>query len=94
YLILYSNFANSKNIYSNKSESARPNLSLTDLKGLRFSIPTKPEQQKIANFLTTIDTKIQQLRQKKQLLDNYKKGVMQQIFKQEIRFKKDDGGDF
>lgn len=64
------------------------------LKTLKLNLPTKPEQQKIANFLTATDTKIQQLRQKKGLLNDYKKGVMQQIFKQEIRFKNDDGGDF
>jgi type I restriction enzyme S subunit len=69
-------------------------VSKTNLVKLEFPIPTKPEQQKIANFLTATDTKIQQLRQKKELLNDYKKGVMQQIFKQEIRFKNDDGGDF
>jgi type I restriction enzyme S subunit len=69
-------------------------VSKTNLVKLEFPIPTKPEQQKIANFLTATDTKIQQLRQKKGLLNDYKKGVMQQIFKQEIRFKNDDGGDF
>ena len=59
-----------------------------------FSIPTKPEQQKIAAFLTAVDNKIEQLSKKQELLGEYKKGLMQKIFSQAIRFKADDGGDY
>ena len=59
-----------------------------------FSIPTKPEQQKIAAFLTAVDSKIEQLSKKQELLGEYKKGSMQQIFSQAIRFKADDGSEF
>jgi len=80
-----------------------------DIKTLKVKTPTLPEQQKIAAFLTAVDKKIQQLTRKKQLLEQYKKGVMQKIFPPvggqvpEIRFKpscaeasagKDDGSDY
>jgi type I restriction enzyme S subunit len=51
--------------------------------------PKINEQQKIANFLTAIDNRIQTLEKKKTILEQYKKGVMQKIFKQELRFKDD-----
>lgn len=56
--------------------------------------PSKQEQEKIASFLTSIDSKIEQLTKKESLLQEYKKGVMQKIFNQEIRFKDDDGSEF
>jgi len=70
-------------------------LDLMDLKALGISLPTLPEQQKIATFLTSVDEKLQALKNKKGLLEQYKKGVMQKIFSQEFRFKpaRPSGGD-
>jgi type I restriction enzyme, S subunit len=64
------------------------------LKELKLNLPTKLEQQKIATFLTSVDTKIEQLSNKQELLGEYKKGLIQKIFSQEIRFKADDGSDY
>ena len=57
-------------------------INLGEIGECEASIPTLPEQQKIAAFLTAVDAKIQQLTKKKDLLEQYKKGVMQKIFNQ------------
>ena len=69
-------------------------INLGDINDCEVSYPSKDEQTKIANFLTAVDEKISQLNEQHQLMIQYKKGVMQKIFSQEIRFKYDNGEEF
>lgn len=71
-----------------------PGINRNDLHKIVKSVPSINEQQKIAAFLTSVDTKISQLSEKNLLLKEYKKGVMQQIFSQKVRFKDKDGNPF
>ncbi|PNI04293.1 hypothetical protein C1N32_12735 [Vibrio diazotrophicus] len=70
------------------------NISQPSFLGIQLHAPSPQEQQKIADFLTSVDTKISQLTEKHRLLKEYKQGVMQQIFSQQIRFKDEDGKAF
>jgi type I restriction enzyme S subunit len=85
---------NGKNIKHLSGVQAVPLINKTDFSALKFNFPKQEEQQKIANFLTAIDNRIQTLEKKKSGLEQYKKGVMQKIFKQELRFKDEYGKAF
>ena len=71
-----------------------PQLPRSSLENYHVILPTFKEQTKIAEFLSAVDDKISQLSRQLELLNQYKKGVMQKIFSQEIRFKNDNGEDF
>lgn len=61
----------------------------------KIHLPTqKDEQKKIADFLIQIDNRIAQLTEKKEHLEQYKKGITQKIFSQKLRFKDENGKDF
>ncbi len=80
--------------YSYGLTSDRLRLYFKDFSLINFSIPTLPEQTKIADFLSDVDEKLQTLKQKKAALETYKKGLMQKLFSQALRFKDADGKDF
>lgn len=93
---LYQYIQTDKFIYeANKSSGSKmPRSDWGVVSELSFYCPSKLEQEKIADFLASVDTKISQLTEKHRLLKDYKKGVMQQIFSQKIHFKDDDGNAF
>lgn len=90
-------------IYINKNQkyfklhgqgSSQQNLSKGDILKFKVVAPTTQEQRKIADFLGAVDEKIVKLGEKKRAFEKYKKGVMQAIFNQKIRFKKPNGSDY
>jgi type I restriction enzyme, S subunit len=56
--------------------------------------PLSPNSKKSHPFLSSVDERIELLDRRKEKLEAYKKGVMQQIFSQQIRFRQDDGSEF
>lgn len=64
------------------------------LKKVKVKLPSVQEQEKIANFLTKVDKIIEKQEEKVKNLENYKKGMMQKIFSQEIRFKDENGNEY
>lgn len=65
-----------------------------DFLRMKSYIPCLPEQQKIAEFLSSIDTVIEKQKETVSAWEERKKGVMQKLFSQEVRFKADDGSEF
>ena len=70
-------------------------INVGDIQYCKIEIPADiEEQQKIADFLSTIDEVIAQSEAEVQNLEQQKKAAMQKIFSQEVRFKREDGTDY
>ena len=83
-----------KQIYAVTAGSTQGVINTKEIGKLKIKYPSLPEQEKIAKFFGECDRKLNLLRRKRELLETYKRGVMQKIFSQQIRFKKDDGSNF
>lgn len=90
----FSNASFRNELLSYATSSANTNINQESLSQIKLPYPTLAEQQQIASFLSAVDEKIQQLTRKKVLLEQYKKGVMQQLFSGKLRFKDDNGKAF
>lgn len=74
--------------------SGQPGINSQEYAGYEIKLPSLEEQTKIANFLSNVDKIIEEQEGKVKDLELYKKGMMHKIFKQEIRFKDDNGKDY
>lgn len=94
FFAFYQLMRNYDDIRNLANDGGQKNLSGGLIKSLPVFIPSIKEQQKISDFLSSVDKKISLLKQKHALLDQYKKGVMQKLLSQKIRFKDKNGNDF
>ncbi|HMS92654.1 MAG TPA: restriction endonuclease subunit S, partial [Candidatus Saccharibacteria bacterium] len=69
-------------------------INLGEIGNCQTYMPAPQEQQKIAEFLTSVDKRIELQDKRVKLLQRYKKGIMQKIFSQQIRFKDENGKDY
>lgn len=76
------------------SLNEKKRLHFTDFLEIKQPFPSLEEQEKIGDFLLNIDKKISITEEKLNLFKEYKKGIMQKIFNQELRFKDEKGNDY
>ncbi len=66
-----------------------------DIKNLKIVFPSEFEEQvRIGDFFSKLDRQIELEEQKLELLQQQKKGYMQKIFSQELRFKDENGEEY
>ncbi|RIL27756.1 restriction endonuclease subunit S [Staphylococcus equorum] len=83
-----------KSIYSLITGNTIKHILSSDVKKITFSTPVIGEQEKIGDFFSKLDRQIELEEQKLSLLEGQKKGYMQKLFSQELRFKDQDGNDY
>lgn len=83
-----------KELIRKASGSTFLEISKKEVSKISSKFPSIDEQEKIAIFLSKIDEKIAILEEKLELWNSYKKGIMQQLFSQELRFKDENGNNY
>lgn len=66
----------------------------SDLENVVLLYPKYEEQEKIGEYFSKLDTLITLHQRKLEKLKELKKGLVQKLFSQEVRFKADDGSDY
>lgn len=95
YLYLFETQSFYKKLLRNQVVSAQPGLYLGDLGKFYLAFPNNiKEQQKIGDFFSKLDRQIELEEQKLEKLEEQKKGYMQKIFSQQLRFKDENGNDY
>lgn len=95
YLYLFETEKFFKKLLRNQVVSAQPGLYLGDLGRFDLAFPSNfKEQQKIGDFFSKLDRQIELEEQKLEKLEQQKKGYMQKIFSQQLRFKDENGNDY
>lgn len=74
--------------------SGQPGINATEYASYSFAVPSLPEQHKIADLFSTVDRVIAAQQTEVDAWEQRKKGVIQKLFSQEVRFKADDGSEF
>lgn len=70
------------------------NIPVNDFFSINLFTPMLTEQQKIGEFFSKLDQQIELEEQKLAKLEEQKKGYMQKIFSQQLRFKDENGNDY
>lgn len=76
-----------REVLKRSSSSANTNINQDNLANIKLKIPCLEEQEKIAGFLSKVDELINECESEVKDLEEQKKGLMQKIFSQQIRFK-------
>ena len=66
-------------------QSTRNQIPITQQRNLYFVLPPLEEQKQIAEILSTVDKKLENLKEKKQSFEELKKGLMQKLLIGEVR---------
>lgn len=94
-LVRRTSFINSSKKYLEGTVEKLKTLKADDFLKLKVVIPpTREEQEKIANCLSSVDAVIADYEAQVENMQTQKKGVMQKLFSQEVRFKADDGSEY
>lgn len=80
--------------YKEAQGISRYNISPSRVGNILIAVPERGEQKKVAIFFSTLDEKISLFERKLEALERLKKGLMQMIFSQTLRFRSSSGTSF